>query len=144
MRLRFSLRTLLTFTGLTAMVFTWMVLPSLRARRFLGELVAEDYRSADAHFHNSTDQFLVRWANNRWAFRATGDLAPLTASQLVTGRRGVIVRLDFFDLDQNASCTGQVSANAFGLGPVKMSPASYSGRYIDSRPTNGTETRPEQ
>jgi hypothetical protein len=94
MRLRFSLLTLFVITGLTGIVFTWMMLPSLTARRFLSEIAAEEYALADAYFHNSADHFLVSWADKRWAFRAAGELSPLTAGQLVTGRRGVILRLE--------------------------------------------------
>ena len=131
MRLHFSLRTLFILTTLTAIACAWAVLPSLTAKRFLNTLADKDYQTADQFFRNPSDQFLATWADKRWAFGATGELAPWTVGQALRGKRLVVVRLGYFEFDQNGSRTANIAATALGLGQPTISPVTYSGTYID-------------
>jgi hypothetical protein len=132
MRLRFSLRTLFILTTLTAIACAWAVLPALTAKRFLNTLAAKDYQTADQFFRNPSDQFLATWAEKRWAFGATGEMAPWTFGQVLTGKREVVIRLGYFEFDQNGSRTATIAATALGLGQPTLSPVTYSGTYIDA------------
>jgi hypothetical protein len=132
MHLRFSLRTLFILTTLTAIACGWAVLPSLTAQRFLNTLAEKDYPQADLFFSNPADQFLAAWADKRWAFSATGELAPWTVGQALRGKRHVVVRLGYFEFDQNGSRTATIAATALGLGEPAISQVTYSGTYIDA------------
>jgi len=123
------------------------VLPTLTARRFHSALAEKEFIKADNFFRNPSDRFLGEWADKRWAFKASADVAPWTLSQVVRGQREVIIRCDYFEFDQNAHCTAITAAGSLGLGPPTISPVSYGGKFIDAiretvRPQR--ETRPER
>lgn len=141
MRMRFSLRTLFVVTTAASLLCGWVVLPWVSAKRLIRALASENYPLADRYFRNPEDRFFVAWADKRWAFRATGELAPWTFTQLVRGRREVAVRLTYFDLDQNAVCTARISAAPFTIGSPTLSPVSYVGVIIDDRGNRATPIR---
>jgi hypothetical protein len=115
-----------------ALFCTWIIVPSLKARRFIDALAAGDYRKADDFFRDPNDRFLANWAEKRWAFEASGDTAPWTFGQLLRGQKQIVIRCTYFEFDQNARCTATVVAKPLGLGPPVMSPVTHSGKYIDA------------
>jgi hypothetical protein len=118
-------------TTVAAVICTYIVLPTLTARRFRSSIADKDFVQADNFFRNPGDKFLAEWADKKWAFRASAHVAPWTLSQIFGGQRGVAIRVDYFEFDQNAHCTVTTSAGSLGLGPPTISPVSYGGRYID-------------
>jgi len=137
-RPRFSLRALFVVTTAVAVICTYIVLPSITANRFLAAIADKNFVTADSFFRNPSDKFLEEWADKKWAFQVTADLAPWSFGQIFCGQREVVVRVDFFEFDQNASCTANVAAGSLGLGPPTVSPVSYGSKLIDAadRTTN--------
>src|SRR6188474_3230326 len=86
-RPRFSLRALFLLTTVAAVVCTYIVLPTLTARRFRSAVTDKDFGKADNFFRNPSDKFLAEWADKKWAFKASTNLAPWTLSQVVRGQR---------------------------------------------------------
>jgi hypothetical protein len=130
-RLRFSLRALFLITTVAAVICTYIVLPTLTARRFMAAVADKNFVEADNFFRNPTDKFLAEWADKKWAFKATADVAPWSLSQVFGGKREVAIRLRYFEFDHDANCTANVAAGSLGLGPPTISPVSYGGRLID-------------
>jgi hypothetical protein len=140
-RPRFSLRALFLLTTLAAIVCTYVVLPTLTARRFRAAVANHEFTEADNFFRNPTDKFLAEWADKKWGFKASADVAPWSLGQMFRGQREVVVRVGYFEFDQNASCTATIGASSLGLGSPTVSPVSHGGRYIDE--ARGA-LRPEQ
>ncbi len=130
-RPRFSLRALFVLTTVAAIVCTYLVLPTLTARRFIASVTDENFAEADNFFRNPTDKFLVDWADKKWAFKASADVAPWSFSQIFRGKRDILIRVGYFEHDHDASCMALVTAGSLGLGPPIISPVSYGGRLID-------------
>jgi hypothetical protein len=130
-RPHFSLRTLFVVTTVAAVICTYIVLPTLTARRFRSAVADKDFIQADNFFRNPSDKFLAKWADKKWAFHASADIAPWSLGQIFRGQREVAIRVDYFEFDQNAHCTAITAAGSLGLGPPGISPVTYGGRYID-------------
>ena len=141
MRLRFSLRTLLVLVTIVAAFCFWIVLPSLTARRFLVALAAEDYQSADAVFRNVDDRFLADWSNKRWSFRSSGELLPLTFSQLLRNERRVRVEITYFEFDQFFSVETYIAAKPSGLNHPERLPAHRTSILSNGRGGQATPIR---
>jgi hypothetical protein len=125
----------------------YIILPTLTARRFVARVADKKFVNADNSFRNPSDRFLAEWADKKWAFHASADLVPWSPGQIFRGERKIVVRLDYFEFDQNASCTATTTTGSLGLGPPTLSPVSYGGRFIDAiresvRPQ--PETRPNR
>lgn len=131
MRPRFSLRALFILTTLTAIVCTWLTLPSWTARRFVKTLNAEKWEAADNLFRNSDDRFLAHWADIRWGFKCKGELAPWSWADAIRGQRKVMIEVRYFALDQNAAQVLASNAGPLALGPTTSMPVKYDSTYID-------------
>jgi len=131
MRPRFSLRALFFITTISAVTCTYIVLPTLTARRFRSAIAAKNFVQADNFFRKPSDKFLAELADRKWAFRASADLAPWSLGQIFRGEREVVIGIGYFEFDQNASCTATTAAGSLGLGSPEVSPVSHGGRFID-------------
>ena len=131
MRIRFSLRTIfILLTLLACSCYLWLTRPSQVAQRFAHSINTEDYQAAD-RLLPAGDEFLVKWADKRWAFKASGEVRPLTFAQLLAGRRYVDVHVSYFDLDHTATRQVEVAATLRGLKSPAMTPVEYRGMFID-------------
>jgi hypothetical protein len=108
-----------------------MVLPTLTARRFIATIDDKKFADADNFFRNPADKFLVDWADKKWAFKVSADVAPWSFGQVFFGQREVVIRVDYFEFDHDANCTANVAASSLGLGSPSISPVNYGGRVID-------------
>jgi len=131
MRPRFSLRTLFFLTTLTALVCTWLTLPTWTARRFVNTLNAEQWEAADNLFSNPDDCFLAHWADIRWGFQCNAEIAPRSWADALRGRRKVLIYIRYFALDQNASQVFIANAGALSLSQITSQPVKYDSTYID-------------
>jgi hypothetical protein len=122
---------LFLLTTIAAVICTYMVLPTLTARRFIASVTDKNFAEADNFFRNPTDKFLADWADKKWAFKASADVAPWSLGQVFSGQREVVIRVGYFEFDHDANCTANVAASSLGLGSPSISPVSYGGRLID-------------
>ena len=132
MRPRFSLRALFVLMTFVAVFCTWLVIPTLTAKRFLGAIAAENYPSADEFFINADDRFLSSWADKRWGFQLTGHLSPLTFGHLLRGHRQVRIAIAYFEFDQNMHSEMLVAATPLGLQTPTVSLPKRVGILIDA------------
>jgi hypothetical protein len=132
---RFSLRTFFAFAALVAVICTWCVLPSMAAREFIRKLAAEDYEAADEMFRNADDRCLTEWNEQRWSFKASGRLAPLTLGQLIRGRRLVQLDVNYFALDQLVNRQGSIVVTPLGAKMPEVGMELYGSMIIDGRNT---------
>jgi hypothetical protein len=109
---------LFLLTTIAAVICTYMVLPTLTARRFIASVTDKNFAEADNFFRNPTDKFLA-------------DVAPWSLGQVFSGQREVVIRVGYFEFDHDANCTANVAASSLGLGSPSISPVSYGGRLID-------------
>jgi hypothetical protein len=134
MHLRFSLRTFFVLVTLLAgCCYFWFVIPTVTANRFAQSIAVKDYKSADRLFSDHADRFIADSAEKYWAFESTAELMPITFGQLMSGRRHVALRFDYFHLDQNVSSVARIPATPFGLESPVVS-------RIDSDVTIGTSS----
>lgn len=120
-------------TTIVAVLCVWFLLPTLTARRFLAAIEKEDYQSADSFIRNPDDRFFANWANDRWAFRSSGQLPWPTFGQLLRGQREVCVGIIYFEFDQTFHCEMRAAATSFGLKKPDVSPAKRMGIIYDRR-----------
>jgi hypothetical protein len=113
MRLRFSLRMMFLATTVVAGVCYWLILPSVKAGRFVRAIEAADFEVADRCFCNSDDRFLVAWKNIFWSMKAYAQVEPLSIRQLIRGERHVTVTVDHAGPD--GTSTAGIIANRTGL-----------------------------
>lgn len=131
MRFRYSLRAFLLLPILAAAICAWCVVPSIAARKFASSLANDDYAAADKMFRDANDRCLQKWAKERWSFRATGDLLPISFGQLITGQRHVQIQVSHFALDQTVSCEGLIAVTPLGASAPAMTTEQYSSIVID-------------
>jgi len=134
MRPRFSLRVFFLFITFAAAICAWCVLPSIVARRFVRVLADAKYQTADQMFVDANDRCLEKWDRERWSFRASGTLEPLTFRQLFTGHRLVRLNISYFALDQAVDRNGLVSVTPFGVRRLEVEPERYGSLIIDGIP----------
>jgi len=131
MRIRFSLRTIfILLTLLACSCYLWLTRPSQVAHRFAHSINTENYHAADRLLPDG-DEFLVGWADKRWAFKASAEVRPLTFAQLLAGRRYVDVHVSYFDLDHTATRQVELAATSRGFKSPAMSSVQYEGMFID-------------
>ena len=130
MRPRFSLRTLLALTTLTALLCYWLILPTLKAQKFVAAVTAKDFARADGHLRNSNDAFLVNANEKHWGFVADARLAPWSLAQLLSGRRSISLNTQYFELDETHEIRAQLTATSFGI-QASQNTTNNSSAVID-------------
>jgi hypothetical protein len=116
MNIRFSLKTFFVLvTLLAAFCYYWFVLPTVTAKQFVQAIAAGDYAAADELFSNLDDRFIASSAKKYWAFESKAALLPVSLPQLLSGRRQVHLKLDYFHLDENVNTLADIRATPLGL-----------------------------
>lgn len=86
-RLRFSIRSMLLFTALAAMVIWWTTTPTRVTAAFVSAINQGDFERAGSMFVvEGADDMLTKWQPMEAAHVVP---SPLTVKDLVRGRRGV-------------------------------------------------------
>jgi hypothetical protein len=80
-------------TAIVAAACYWLILPSIKAQRFVRAVSSGNYQRADAYFNNQEDQFLFGWNDKHWHFHADAELEPWSFSQFLRGERLVRLRV---------------------------------------------------
>ena len=93
MRLKFSLRALFVATTIVAASCYWLMLPTIKAKRFAHSVATENYQLADAYFRDPDDKFLHDWNEKHWRFKAEVELEKWSFSELIHGERRVRLRV---------------------------------------------------
>jgi hypothetical protein len=125
MHLKFSLRTLFLTTTIVAAVCYWLVLPTLKAQRFVRAVASEHYKLADAYFRNQGDQFLFDWNEKHWRFKAEAGLEEWSLPELLRGERRVRLRVIYGDAGPMRTRAWTVVATRNGL--LQPEPAFSGG-----------------
>jgi hypothetical protein len=88
MQLRFSLRTLLILTALAAFACGWLVIPSLRADRFISAINRNDLAAADTMILGG-GKTITEWRDRPSIDGIRAEALPLTWADLAVGRRRI-------------------------------------------------------
>ncbi len=116
MRFRFSIRTLLLITTMfAAACYYCIVLPSAMARRFVSAINTERYPAADHMFWHDADRTFAKWKDERWGFACDAELASWSVRQFLCGRRNVVLRMKYFQFDENHYTAMELAATSFGM-----------------------------
>jgi hypothetical protein len=130
MRPRFSLRTLLILTTLAALGCGWLVIPSLRADRFIAAILRDDLEAADNMFRGGGTT-IRDWRARPSIDGIRADIFPLTWTDLVLGHRRIwAAPVEYRNREENGTlfygyATAHeyiVSMNVLGATPPQLVP----------------------
>lgn len=113
-RYRFSLRALFVLMTLVALASYWLVLPTLNAQRFIHSLQHKDYATADRLFFDRSNSFPGSFKEHSH-FETSTNMAPLTWSDILNGKRHINIAIDYGDGDGIVGCGVDVTAHRNGL-----------------------------
>jgi hypothetical protein len=95
MHFKFSLRAAFVATAVVALFCYWLMLPTIKAQRFIGAVKSSDFRAADNHLRDPKDRFLDDYSKKYWTFQLQAALAPLSAREFLRGERRITFRLAY-------------------------------------------------
>jgi hypothetical protein len=112
--LRYSLRSLLVLTAVSAVVVYWLILPTLNARRFTAAINSGQYEVAERLCVEPADVFPGTWKDHQ-TFEPKAGIQPLSWEDFRGGQRRMFVGIAYGDGGGIASCSLECSATRQGV-----------------------------